>query len=103
MKKAQILMNKPVYLDLLILEISKIVMYEFWYDYVKPKHNKKAKLCYMNTESFFVHVKTEDTYEDIAKVIEKRSDTSNSEIDHFRKEKKQKVIGLMKDELSEKK
>ena len=40
-------MNKPVYLGLSILELSKILMYEFWYDYVKPRHGKKAKLCYM--------------------------------------------------------
>ena len=49
-------MNKPVYLGLPILESSKIVMYEFWYDYVKPKYHEKAKLCYMNTESFIVYI-----------------------------------------------
>ena len=51
-------MSKPVYLDLSILEISKIVMYEFWYDYVKPKYGEKAKLRYLNTESFLVYIKT---------------------------------------------
>ena len=51
-------MNKPVYLGLSILDLSKTVMYEFWYDYVKPKYGENAKLCYMNTDSFIVHVKT---------------------------------------------
>ena len=47
MKKTQIFMKKPIYLGLSILELSRILMYEFWYDYVKPKHGEKAKLCYM--------------------------------------------------------
>ena len=54
MKKKKILMNKPVYLGLSILELSKILMYEFWYDYVKPKYFEKTKLCYMDTGSFFL-------------------------------------------------
>ena len=49
MKETEILMNKPVYLGLSILELSNILMYEFWYDYVKPKYGKKAKLYYMDT------------------------------------------------------
>ena len=60
MRKTQILMNKPVYLGLSILDLSITVMYEFWYDYVKPKYGEKAKLCYMDTDSFIVHVKTDD-------------------------------------------
>ena len=56
MKKTQILMNKPVYLGLSILDLSKTVMYEFWYDYVKPKYGENAKLCYMDTDSLIVHV-----------------------------------------------
>ena len=58
MKKTQILMNKPVYLGLSILEISKIVMYEFWYDYLKPKYGEKAKLCHMDADGFIVHKKS---------------------------------------------
>ena len=53
-KKTEILMNKPVCLGLSILELSKISMYEFWYDYIKPKYDKKGKLCYMDTDSFIV-------------------------------------------------
>ena len=100
MKKTQITMNKPVYLGLSILDLSKTVMYEFWYDYVKPKYGENAKLCYMDTGSFIVHVKTDDIYKNIAEVVETRSDTSNSEIERpLPKGKNEKVSGLMKDEL----
>ena len=61
-------MNKPVYLGLSLLELCKILMYEFWYDYVKPKSDEKAKLCYMDTDSFIVYIKTDDIYNDIAEV-----------------------------------
>ena len=76
MKKAQILMNKPVYLGLSVLELSKILMYEFWYDYVKPKY-EKAKLCYMDTDNFIVYIKTDNIYKDIVEDGETRFDTSN--------------------------
>ena len=100
MKKVEILMNKPVYLGLSILELSKILMYEFWYDYVKPKYGEKVKLCYMDTDSFIVYIKTDDIYKDIAEDVETRFDTSNYELDRpLPKGKNKKVIGLMKDEL----
>ena len=57
MRKIQILMNKPVYLGLSILELSKIVIYGFWYEYVKPKYSERAKWCYMDTDSFILHAK----------------------------------------------
>ena len=57
-KKAKILMNEPVYLGLSILELSKILIHEFRYDYVEPNCGKKAKLCYMDTDSFIVYIKT---------------------------------------------
>ena len=60
MRKTQVLMNKPVCFGLPILNLGKTVMYEFWCDYVKPKHSENAKLCYMDTDSFIVHVKTND-------------------------------------------
>ena len=71
MRKTQILRNKPVYIDLSILDLkdlSKTVMYEFWSDYIKPKYGKNAKLCYMDTDSFIVDVKTDDIYKGIADV-----------------------------------
>ena len=51
-------MNKPIYLGLSILVISKILMYEFWYDYMKPKYNDNVRLCYVDTDSFVMHIKT---------------------------------------------
>ena len=65
-------------------------MYEFRYDYVKPKYGENAKLCYMDTDSFIVHVKTDDIYKDIAEDVETRFDTSNFEIDHYLKEQMKK-------------
>ena len=100
MKRSQILTNKPVYLGLSILDLSKTVMCEFWYDCLKPKCSENVKLCYMDTGSFIVHVKTDDIYKDIAKDIEKRFDTLNYEIDRpLPKGQSETVIGLMKDEL----
>ena len=75
MKKTKVKMNKPTYLGLSILEISKILMYEFWYDYMKPKYGNDVKLCYMDTDSFIMNIKTNDFYEDIANDVENRFDT----------------------------
>ena len=58
-------MNKPVYLGLSILEICKILMYEFWYDYVKPKYGERTKLCYADTDSVIVYIKIEEICVDI--------------------------------------
>ena len=100
MNKTKVKMNKPLYLGLSILDISKILMYEFWYDYMKPKYNDNAKLCYMDTDSFIMNIKTNDFYKDIANDVEKRFDTSNYEINRLLPTgKNKKVIGLMKDEL----
>ena len=109
MKKTKVKMNKPIYLGLSILEISKILMHEFWYDYMKPKYNDNVRLCYMDTDSFAMHIKTNDLYKDIANDIENRFDTSNYEVNTSETSalarrplptgKNKKVIGLMKDEL----
>ena len=89
-------MNQPLYLGSLILDLSKTVIYEFWYDYVKLKYRENAKPWYVDTDSFFVDLKTDDIYKDIAEDI----DTFNFEIDRpLRTGKNKKVIGLMKDEL----
>ena len=71
MNKTKVKMNKPIYLGLSILEISKLLMYEFWYDYMKPKYGNNVKLCYMDTDSFIMNIKTEDFYKDIANDVEK--------------------------------
>ena len=100
MKRTKVKMNKPIYLGLSISEISKILMYEFWYNYMKPKYNDSVKLCYMDTDSFIMNIKTEDFYKDIANDVEKRFDMSNYEVDRpLPTGKNKKVIGLMKDEL----
>ena len=70
-KKTKVKMIKPIYLDMSILDISKTLMYEFWYDYIKPKYGDRAKLCYTNTDSFIIHNMTEDFYKDIADNVEK--------------------------------
>ena len=95
-------MNKPFHLGLSIQELSKILMYEFWYDYVKPRYGEKVKLCYMDTDSFILYVKY-DIYKDIVEDVKTRFDTSNYELCRpLPKEKKKKVIRLMKDKLGRK-
>ena len=99
-KKTKVKMNEPIYLGLSILEISKTLMNEFWYDYMKPKYNDNVKLCYMDTDSFIMHIKTEDFYKDIANDVEKIFDTSSYEVNRpLPTGKNKKKIGLMKDEL----
>ena len=103
MGKIKVVMKKLVYLGQAILDLSKIVMYEFHYDYMVPKYGlEKLKLCYMDTDSLVYDIKTEDFYEDKASDVEARFDTSGySKID-FKPlpiSLNKKVIGLMKDEL----
>ena len=102
MKKTKVKMNNHVYIGLLILDISNTLMYEFWYNCVKPKYQDKVKLCYMDTDNFIIHSKTEDFYKDIADDLEKRFDTSNCDEDDKRPVtigENKKVIGLFKGEL----
>ena len=100
MKKTKVKMNKPIYLGLSILEISKILMYEFWYVFMKSKYNNNVKLCYMDTDSFIMDIKTNDFYKDIANDVECKFDTSNCEVNRpLPMGKNKKTIGLMKDEL----
>ena len=80
MKKIRVRMNKPVYLGLSILDLSKTVMYEFWYDYIKLKYQNNVKLFYMDTGRSIINIKSEDFYKDIAYDVEKKFDTSNYEI-----------------------
>ena len=100
MKKTKVKINKPVYLGLSILEISKILMYKFWDGYMKPKYGDNVELCYMDSDSFIMHIKTEDFYKDTANDVEKRLDTSNYEVNRsLPARKNKKLIRLMKDEL----
>ena len=100
MKKAKVKMNKPVYLGMSILDISKTLMYEFWYDYIKPKYKNKEKLCYMDTDSFVIHIFTEDFFDDISNDVERWFDTSNYDKNDKIPPpigKNKKVIGMFKD------
>ena len=96
-------MNKSVCLGHSILELSKILVYDFWHDYVKPKYGEKTKLYYIDPNSFIVYIQTDDIYKDIAEDVETRFDTSNYELDRpLSRGKNKKVIGLIKDELCRK-
>ena len=102
MKMVEVKMNKPIYLGQAILDISITLMYEFWYDHIKPMYGDKAKLRYTYTDSLVMHIKTEDFYKDIANYVGRLFDTSN----YSKKDdrplpmgKNKKVIGMFKDEL----
>ena len=101
MGKVKVVMNKPVYLGQAILDLSKTIMYEFHYDYMKRKYSEdKLKLCYMDMDSLIYSIRTEDFYRDIAEDVEARFDTSGYVPDRpLPAGKNKKVIGLMKDEL----
>ena len=71
MKKTEAKMNKPIYLGQAIFDLTKTLMYEFWYDYIKPKYDDKARLCYMDADSFVLYIETEDFYKDIANDVER--------------------------------
>ena len=77
MKKIRVKMTKPLYLRMSILDISKTLMYQFWYEYIRPKYGERAKLCYIDTDSFIIYIKTENLFEDISNDVERWFDTSN--------------------------
>ena len=99
MGKIKVVMNKPVYLGQATLDLIKLIMYEFHYDYMLPKYREHIKLCYMNTDSFVYDIETKDFYKDIANDVEDRFDTSGYCNRPLPVGKNKKVIGLMKDEL----
>ena len=105
MKMTSVKMNKPLYLGMSILDISKTLMYEFWYDYLKPKYNDKAKLCYVDTDSFVINIFSEDFFEHISNDVERWFDTSNYDENNKRPLQigvNKKVIGIFKDESGKK-
>ena len=101
MGKIKVVMNKPVYLGQAILDLSKIVMYEFHYDYMKRKYDDDSlTLCYMDMDSLIYSIETDDFYKDIADDVSNRFDTSGYNPDRpLPVGLNKKVIGLMKDEL----
>ena len=103
MRKTEVLMDKPFHIGQAILDISKTLMYEFWYDYLKAKYQDKIKLCYMDTDSFILKVQTENFYKDIASDVDKWFDTSKYDQNDNRPlpmGKNKKIIGKFKDELN---
>ena len=103
MKKTSLTMNKPIYLGMCILELSKIVMYDFHYNYIKPKYGEKAKLLFTVTDSFMYEIETEDFYKDISGDVKDRFDTSDYPENHpsgIPTGINKKVLGMMKDEAA---
>ena len=101
MKKTRLTMNKPVYLGMSILDLSKIVMYDFHYRYIKPKYGNRAKLLFTDTDSLFYEIETEDFYKDISKDVKDKFDTSNYPENHpsgIPTGVNNKVLGMFKDE-----
>ena len=95
-------MNKPAYLGRSIVDISKTLMYKFWYEYIKRKYGDREKLCYTDTDSAIIHIIIEDCFVDISDDVERWFDTSNYDENDKRPlpvGKNKKVIGLLKDEL----
>ena len=112
MGKIKVVMNKLVFLSQVILDLSKIIMYEFHYDYMIPKYSNRLKLCYMDTDFLVYHIRTKDFYSDIVDDVQTRFNTSGyipdgycvpgtAEWSHrpLSVGLNKKVIGLMKDEL----
>ena len=103
MKTTEVLMNKPIAVGQAILDTSKTLMYEFWYDYLKPKYQDNIKLCYMDTDSFIIQIETDDFFKDISNVVDKWFDTSKYDKNDNRPleiGKNKKIIGKFKDELN---
>ena len=103
MKKTSLTMNKPVYLGMCILELSKTIMYDFHYNYIKPKYEDKAKLLFTDTDSLMYEIKTEDFYKDISGDVKDRFDTSDYPQNHpsgIPTGINKKVLGMMKDEAA---
>ena len=103
MKKTSLTMNKPVYLGMCILDLSKIIMFDFHYNYIKPKYGNKAKLLFTDTDSFLYEIQTEDFYKDISGDVRDRFDTSDYPEGHpsgIPTGINKKVLGMFKDEAA---
>lgn len=102
MGKTELMMNKPIYLGMCILDIPKILIYDFHYRYIKPKYEERAQLLFTDTDSLMYEIKTNDFYEDIKEDLETRFDTSNYPPNHggIRRRVNKKIIGMMKDETA---
>ena len=98
----EVKINKPIYLGQAVLDLSKTLMFEFWYDYLRPMYDDKIRLCYTDTDNFIMHIKTDDFYKDIRADVDKWFDTSNFNKNDNRPleiGKNKKVLGKFKDEV----
>ena len=103
MKKTEVYFNKPVYEGQAILDLSKTLMFDFHYKYIKPKYGKKAELLFTDTDSLMYQIQTEDFYKDISKDVKSKFDTSDYPKDHpsgILTGENKKVIGMFKDEVA---
>ena len=101
MKKTKLVFNKPVYLGMCILDLSKTLMYDFHYNYITPKYGEKAKLLFTDTDSLAYEIETEDFYRNISRDVASKFDTSNFPKDHqsgIEAGLNKKVVGMFKDE-----
>ena len=102
MKKTSLTMNKPVYLGMCILDLSKTLMFDFHYNYIIPKYGNKAKLLFTDTDSFIYEIQTKDFYKDISGDVKDRFDTSDYPDNHpsgIPTGINKKVLGMFKDEV----
>ena len=103
MKNTSLTMNKPVYLGMCILDLSKTIMFDFHYNYIKPKYGDKAKLLFTDTDSLMYEIQTEDFYKDISGDVKDRFDTSDYPENHpsgIPTGINKTVLGMMKDEAT---
>ena len=103
MKKTSLTMNKPLYLGMCILDLSKTIMYDFYYNYLKEKYGDKVKLLFSDTDSLMCEIQTEDFYKDISRDVKDRFDTSDYPENHpsgIPTGINKKVLGMMKDEAA---
>ena len=101
-KKTEVKINKPIYLAQALLDLSKTLMFKFWYDYLKPMYGDKIRLCYTDTDIFIMHIKTDDFYKGISADVDKWFDTSNFNKNDNRPleiGKNKNILGKFKDEL----
>jgi len=101
MKKTRLVFDKPVYLGMSILDLSKMLMYDFHYNYIKPNYDEYAKLLFTDTDSLMYEIETEDFYKEISTDVKSMFDTSNYSKDHpsgIKTDVNKKVIGKFKDE-----
>ena len=99
-RQTKLFLNKPSYVGMCILELSKLLMYDFHYNYILPKYGKKAKLLFTDTDSLCYHIETEDVYSDFFRDRELFDNSDYPSDSKFYFSENKKVIGKFKDETA---